>query len=231
MLPGMKILPIMVLLALVMLCGGCVSSKRADFVFVNLKSGPTSGAGTKEERQKMFAGHMANINRLGQEKKLLMAGPFAAPRDKAWRGLFVLDTASLEEASAWVGTDPGVIVGEFAPELRVMRASVSLRETPALEETAKAKRVPDPAKPMQGMRKYVILSCDELARGVREAERAELRVVWCGRHEDGAGIAVLDAEDVEAVKAKLGDCGCGADGWFSTESLLELPADAGRAVR
>lgn len=231
MLRPMKILPIIVLVALVMLCGGCASRGRAEFVFVNLKSGPTSGAGTKDERQKMFAGHMANISRLAEEEKLLMAGPFAGPRDKTWRGLFVLDTASLEEAEAWVGTDPGVMAGEFAPEMRVMRAHESLRTTLAIEEAAKAKRVPDPAKPMQGMRKYVILSCGDIGRGVDAANRAGLRVVWCGRYEDGAGLAVLDAEDAAAVGEKLGDCGCGADGWYSTESLLELSPDAGRLIR
>jgi uncharacterized protein YciI len=198
---------------------------------VNLKSGPTSGSGTKDERQKMFAGHMANINRLAGEKKLLIAGPFAAPTDKTWRGLFVLDTGSLDEARAWVDTDPGVIAGEFVPELRVMSASESLRMTLALEEAAKAKRVPDPAKPMQGMRKYVIVSCKELACGLREAERAGIRVVWCGSFDGRAGVAVLDAEGPADVQRKLADCGCTADGWFSTESLLELPLATGQAVR
>jgi uncharacterized protein YciI len=231
MLRGMRIFPIIVLVVLVMLCGGCATRDRADFVFVNLKSGPTSGSGTKDERQKMFAGHMANINRLAGEKKLLIAGPFAAPTDKTWRGLFVLDTGSLDEARAWVDTDPGVIAGEFAPELRVMSASESLRMTLALEEAAKAKRVPDPAKPMQGMRKYVILSCKDLACGLREAERAGIRVVWCGQGKRGTGVAVLDAEDPAAVREKFGNCGCTADGWFSTESLLGLPQEAARPVR
>ncbi|MBU6414587.1 MAG: hypothetical protein KGS45_14110 [Planctomycetes bacterium] len=47
---------------------GCASNSSsradADYVFVYLKSGPKSGQGDKETRQKMFAGHMGNIQRL-----------------------------------------------------------------------------------------------------------------------------------------------------------------------
>ncbi len=208
------------------------------YVLVTLKSGPTSGQGAKDERQRMFAGHMANIQRLADEKKLLMAGPFASPRDKAWRGLFLLDTASLADARAWCGTDPGVIAGEFSLDLKVMRGCPSIRTTLALEEAANAKRTPDPSKPMQGMRRYAIATCDEdahLAAGHAAAARAGIRVVWCGRFDgvgatraDHGGVLVLDAEDVEKTRAALGECGCGVDGWFSTESLMDLPGSAGR---
>jgi hypothetical protein len=84
---------------------------------------------------------------------------------------------------------------------------------------------------MQGMRKYVMLSCKELACGLREAERAGIRVVWCGQGKRGTGVAVLDAEDAAAVREKFGNCGCTADGWFSTDALLDLPPAAGQEVR
>jgi uncharacterized protein YciI len=35
----------------------------------------------KEARQKMFAGHFANIKRLAAEKKLVLAGPLMAVND------------------------------------------------------------------------------------------------------------------------------------------------------
>ena len=89
----MRIPTLLVLLAAMvavsLLLVGCArtadraADDHATYVLVTLKSGPTSGQGAKDERQRMFAGHMANIQRLADEKKLLMAGPFASPRDKA----------------------------------------------------------------------------------------------------------------------------------------------------
>lgn len=213
--------------------GRAPGPESAAYVFVILKSGPTSGQGEKDARQAMLAGHMANIQRLADEKKLLMAGPFGSPRDKSWRGLFLLDTPRLETARAWCATDPGVAAGEFAPDLRVVHASPTLRQTLALEAAAQARRTPDPAKPMQGMRRYVIATADDLTAAHAAASKAGLRVVWCGRFDQAGprpdGLLVLDADDVEKTRAQLPNFPGGLDAWFSTESLLDLPASAGRA--
>lgn len=47
-------------------------------------------------------GHMANINRLAKEGKLIVAGPFDGG------GVFILNTTSTDEARLWLNTDPGV---------------------------------------------------------------------------------------------------------------------------
>ena len=65
-----------------------------------------------EEIQK---GHMANINRLAQMKKLIAAGPFGD--DGRLRGIFVFRVASLDEAKALTATDPAVQAGRLAMEL------------------------------------------------------------------------------------------------------------------
>lgn len=57
----------------------------------------------KEETDKLMEGHMANINRLAQEKKLVAAGPF-----DGGGGIFILNTASVQVATEWLGTDPAV---------------------------------------------------------------------------------------------------------------------------
>ena len=46
------------------------------YVLVILRTGPTPVADA-EQRKAMFAGHMANIQRLAREGKLAVAGPFA----------------------------------------------------------------------------------------------------------------------------------------------------------
>jgi uncharacterized protein YciI len=65
-----------------------------------------------EEIQK---GHMANINRLAQMKKLVAAGPFGD--DGRLRGIFVFRVGSLEEAKTLTATDPAVQAGRLAMDI------------------------------------------------------------------------------------------------------------------
>ncbi|HEV8366894.1 MAG TPA: YciI family protein [Pyrinomonadaceae bacterium] len=65
-----------------------------------------------EEIQK---GHMANIHRLADMKKLVVAGPFGD--DGVLRGIFVFRVDSLEEARALTLTDPAVQAGRLALDL------------------------------------------------------------------------------------------------------------------
>lgn len=59
--------------------------------------------------------HLANINRLAETKKLVVAGPFGD--DGQLRGIFVFKVASLEEAKALAETDPAVQAGRLAIEM------------------------------------------------------------------------------------------------------------------
>lgn len=65
-----------------------------------------------EELQKA---HMANIHRLADMKKLVVAGPFGD--DGTLRGIFVFRTASLEEARTLAATDPAVQAGRLAIDI------------------------------------------------------------------------------------------------------------------
>jgi len=65
-----------------------------------------------EEIQK---GHMANINRLAEMKKLIAAGPFGD--DGRLRGIFVFRVGSLEEAKTLTATDPAIQAGRLAMDI------------------------------------------------------------------------------------------------------------------
>ena len=65
-----------------------------------------------EEIQK---GHMANINRLAEMKKLIAAGPFGD--DGRLRGIFVFRVESIEEAKNLTAGDPAVQAGRLAMDL------------------------------------------------------------------------------------------------------------------
>ena len=62
-----------------------------------------------EELQKA---HLANINRLAEMKKLVVAGPFGDNGEL--RGIFVFKVGSLEEAKSLAATDPSVQAGRLA---------------------------------------------------------------------------------------------------------------------
>ena len=70
---------------------------------------------------------MENIQRLVDKKKLIVAGPFGE-NDKTWRGLFILDVKTVEEAAALVQTDPAIKAGIFAVDLVPWYGSAALPE-------------------------------------------------------------------------------------------------------
>ncbi|TKC10804.1 hypothetical protein FA048_11580 [Pedobacter polaris] len=74
------------------------------YVLVILKTG-TNTTATKAETDSLFAGHMANIGKLVKLNKLVVAGPLGK-NDKTYRGIFILNTKSIDEAKELLGTDP-----------------------------------------------------------------------------------------------------------------------------
>jgi uncharacterized protein YciI len=93
------------------------------YVLVLLKTGPKpvpKGA----ERDKMFAGHFANMERLARDKKLVAAGPLDGV--DGLRGMFVFATASLDEAKALVATDPVIVQGEMVAEYHKFFSTAAL---------------------------------------------------------------------------------------------------------
>jgi uncharacterized protein YciI len=93
------------------------------YVLVVLKTGPTPmPAGP--ERDAMFKGHFANINRLAAEGKLALAGPFDGK--DGWRGLFILAVPDIEEARRLTETDPVIGKGEMIAEYHKYYGSAGL---------------------------------------------------------------------------------------------------------
>lgn len=77
-----------------------------SYVFVILKTGSNTTT-DKAFIDSCFAGHMANINRLVNEGKLIVAGPLGK-NNNAYRGLFILNVINIEEAQEIVQTDPAI---------------------------------------------------------------------------------------------------------------------------
>jgi uncharacterized protein YciI len=102
------------------------------YVLVILKTGPATNL-SDEERTRLFNGHMANINRLAEEGRLVVAGPLGA-NERQYRGIFIFTVSTIEEAAALVATDPAVEAGVFAYEAYPWYGSAALMELPAIHQ-------------------------------------------------------------------------------------------------
>jgi len=96
-----------------------------NFVLCVLKTGPKDAEIKGDERNGIFAGHFANIQRLADEGKLAVAGPFGK-NDKSWRGLYIFNVATIEEAETLVMLDPAVKAGVFVADLTPWYGSAAM---------------------------------------------------------------------------------------------------------
>lgn len=99
------------------------------YVLCILKTGPKDADFKGKERDEIFAGHFANIGRLADEGKLAVAGPFEK-NDKAWRGLYIFNVPTIEEAEKLVVLDPAVKAGVFVPDLTLWYGTAGMMTIP-----------------------------------------------------------------------------------------------------
>ncbi|MFT3753162.1 MAG: YciI family protein [Paludibacter sp.] len=96
------------------------------YVLAILKTG-NNKVTDKTLRDSLFAGHFANINRLASLKKLIVAGPLEK-NDKTYRGIFILDVSSIEEAKQLLDSDPTIKQNIFDVEYFNWYGSAALPE-------------------------------------------------------------------------------------------------------
>jgi uncharacterized protein YciI len=95
------------------------------YVLAFLKAGPNRTQDSIEAAkiQKM---HLENINRMAEEGKLVLAGPFLD--DGEIRGIYLFNVRTLEEARRLTATDPAVRAGRLVMELHPWYGSAALLE-------------------------------------------------------------------------------------------------------
>ena len=96
-----------------------------SYVIAFLKPGPNrdQDSTTAVNLQKA---HRANINRLADEGKLVLAGPFLDGGDIA--GIFIFNVATVEEAKILTESDPAIQAGRLIMELRPWYGSAALMQ-------------------------------------------------------------------------------------------------------
>lgn len=107
------------------------------YVLVVLKTGPTR-VPAGPERDEMFRGHFANMKRLSDAGKLVLAGPFDGV--DGWRGLFVFAVKDVEEARQLAATDPVLVKGEMVAEFHQYYGSAALMLVPEMHHKLAKKR-------------------------------------------------------------------------------------------
>jgi uncharacterized protein len=97
-----------------------------SYVFVILKTGPEdANIRDKPTRDRLFAGHFSNMDKMAKAGQLIVAGPIGQ-NDKTYRGLFILNVKTVEEAEALAQTDPAIQAGIFAIECYSWYGSAAL---------------------------------------------------------------------------------------------------------
>lgn len=76
------------------------------YVLVVLKTGSNTTT-DKKIIDSLFGGHMANIGRLAGLGKLVVAGPMKK-NEKNYRGIFILNVKTIDEANTLLATDPAI---------------------------------------------------------------------------------------------------------------------------
>ncbi|MBL4658629.1 MAG: hypothetical protein JKX73_11555 [Flavobacteriales bacterium] len=110
----------------------------ASYVIAFLKKGPNRDM-THDEAMSLQVAHLDNIQRLADEGKLVVAGPFMDSGDLM--GIYVFNVATLEEARELTATDPAIERGSLVMELHSWYGSAAMKEINGIHSRIMAKSV------------------------------------------------------------------------------------------
>lgn len=226
------------LLALLPACGTAHDRDEADrvwesravrdYVFVFIRTGPLRTP-TPEQSREAMQGHFANMQRLADEGKLLIAGPYADPRPTPdHRGIFVMDETEVAKGLELANTDPAAEMGVFVMTAHRFTTDRPLTDLPRLEKEDEARRLADPNVPdeWQG-RRYVLATAPYSDALLAAAQKTE-GVLIAGRLHgagEGGGDQVLvwvDAEKVEEAEGELPEGDWGVWGWYGSGMVAKM---------
>ncbi|HUF03089.1 MAG TPA: YciI family protein [Aridibacter sp.] len=108
------------------------------YVFCVLKTGPAK-IDDEAKRSELFRGHFSNMGKLAEQGKLVLAGPFGDA--EPWRGMYIFNVTTIEEAEDLVKSDPAVAAGIFAYELKKLYGSAALMKISEIHSKIQKKKI------------------------------------------------------------------------------------------
>lgn len=100
-----------------------------QYVMAFLKAGPNRDRDSTKAAE-LQAAHMANIGKMAEEGKLILAGPFLD--DGELRGIYVFNVKTIEEARELTASDPAIQAGSLVMELKPWYGSAAMMEINAM---------------------------------------------------------------------------------------------------
>lgn len=95
-----------------------------NYILCILKTGAVQLA-DQAQTDKLFRGHLDNIEKMASSGQLVVAGPLKK-NEKDYRGIFILNVKTTEEAMALLKNDPAISEGLLTPELYSWYGSAAL---------------------------------------------------------------------------------------------------------
>lgn len=96
------------------------------YILVLLKTGENK-TDDKKLKNKAFKGHLENIEKLADERKIILAGPLQK-NDNNYRGIFILNVTTKEDAEIILQSDPAIIEKFLDYELYNWYGSAAITE-------------------------------------------------------------------------------------------------------
>jgi len=182
----MRSLKIMVFLLL--LSGPWAIAQSPEHVFVFLNKKTDKEELPEWEVKKIMDGHMANINRLAKEGKLIAAGPF-----DGGGGIFIFKSNSIDQVREWLETDPGVQAKrwnvEVLPYYPQLGSVCSVTEPYQMVTYQFIRYTPNVTKDNISQQPYLFKNHQDYANVITEASFGEME----------GGILVINGEITHAI--------------------------------
>ncbi|MBI1761921.1 MAG: hypothetical protein HYR56_10845 [Acidobacteria bacterium] len=184
-----------------------------QYQFAILKRGPQWTPEQTPEVEKLMAGHMANIQKMGRLGKLMAAGPLGK-NEAGLAGIFVFKAASLDEAKALAAEDPAIKAGRLAIDFCTWSAPKGL----GVKFNDEYRKDPNTKITMTNYYLGLLKKGDKwTAQATPELQQLQLGHLWYIRrmldakqylsagpfngHPDVLGIVVIATDKLETAKA------------------------------
>jgi uncharacterized protein YciI len=101
-----------------------------QYQLVILRAGDNPQQLPRERVQEIQKQHLAHMEQLAQQGKILVAGPFTDQPDKTMRGMCIYRCGSVDEARQLAEQDPAVVAGRLRVEVLTWNVEKGYMEFP-----------------------------------------------------------------------------------------------------